>query len=127
MSDGPDECDRSLGLTEPRRARWPATSPCPYRDLRLETAYRRAYTGAVTDPTSPEIIAWLEILPIRERAVTLHAMAMAIPSLQRSPLEGAYRRRARCARSYRRAARRHIDGGSQPGQTTKGRAGRLIG
>jgi phosphotransacetylase len=38
----------------------------------------------VTDPISPDIIAWLETLPLREQAVTLHAMAMAIPALQRN-------------------------------------------
>jgi hypothetical protein len=38
----------------------------------------------VTDPTSPEILAWLDTLPLRERLVTLHAMMFAIPSLQRN-------------------------------------------
>jgi hypothetical protein len=52
--------------------------------VRLETADRRAYIGAVTDPTSPEILAWLDTLPLRERLVTLHTMMFAIPSLQRN-------------------------------------------
>jgi hypothetical protein len=38
----------------------------------------------VTDPTSPEILAWLDTLPLRERLVTLHAMMFAIPTLQRT-------------------------------------------
>jgi hypothetical protein len=38
----------------------------------------------VTDPTAPEILAWLGTLPLREQLVTLHAMAIAIPALQRS-------------------------------------------
>jgi hypothetical protein len=38
----------------------------------------------VTDPTTPEILAWLGALPLREQLVTLHAMAIAIPTLQRS-------------------------------------------
>jgi hypothetical protein len=40
------------------------------------------------DPNAPEILAWLGTLPLREQLVTLHAMAIAIPTLQRShPLE----------------------------------------
>jgi hypothetical protein len=38
----------------------------------------------VTDPTAPEILAWLSTLPPREQLVTLHAMTSAIPTLQRS-------------------------------------------
>jgi hypothetical protein len=38
----------------------------------------------MTDLTPPEIIAWLGILPLRDQLVTLHAMTMAIPTLQRS-------------------------------------------
>jgi hypothetical protein len=38
----------------------------------------------VSDPTAPEILAWLGTLPLREQLVTLHAMAIAIPALQRS-------------------------------------------
>jgi len=38
----------------------------------------------VTDPTTPEILAWLGTLPLREQLVSLHAMAIAIPALQRS-------------------------------------------
>jgi hypothetical protein len=38
----------------------------------------------VTDPTTPEILAWLGALPLREQLVTLHAMVIAIPALQRS-------------------------------------------
>jgi hypothetical protein len=39
---------------------------------------------AVTDPTSPEILAWLDSLPLREQLVTLHAVMFAIPTLQRN-------------------------------------------
>lgn len=35
------------------------------------------------DPRTPEILAWLETLSLRERLVTLHAMAIAFPALQR--------------------------------------------
>jgi hypothetical protein len=38
----------------------------------------------MTDLTSPEIIAWLGTLPLRDQLVTLHAMTMAIPTLRRS-------------------------------------------
>jgi hypothetical protein len=38
----------------------------------------------VTDPTSPEILAWLDTLPLTERLVTLHAMMFAMPTLQRN-------------------------------------------
>ncbi len=37
----------------------------------------------MTDPTTPEILAWLGTLPLREQLVSLHAMAIAIPALQR--------------------------------------------
>jgi hypothetical protein len=40
--------------------------------------------SAVTDPTSPEILAWLDSLPLREQLVTLHAVMFAIPTLQRN-------------------------------------------
>ena len=39
---------------------------------------------AVTDPTTPELLAWLGTLPLREQLVGLHAMAIAIPAVQRS-------------------------------------------
>jgi hypothetical protein len=35
------------------------------------------------DPRTPEILAWLETLSLRERLVTLHAMMIAFPRLQR--------------------------------------------
>lgn len=35
------------------------------------------------DPRSPEILVWLETLPLRDRLVTLHAMMIAFPALQR--------------------------------------------
>jgi len=38
----------------------------------------------VKDPNAPEVLAWLETLPLAERLVTLHAMAIAIPALQHS-------------------------------------------
>jgi hypothetical protein len=37
----------------------------------------------MTDLTPPEILAWLETLSLRERLVTLHAMSIAFPRLQR--------------------------------------------
>ena len=36
-------------------------------------ADRRAYISALTEPTAPEILAWLGILPLREQLLTLHA------------------------------------------------------
>jgi hypothetical protein len=38
----------------------------------------------VIDPNAPEILAWLETLPLTERLVTLYAMSIAIPALQHS-------------------------------------------
>jgi hypothetical protein len=38
----------------------------------------------VKDPNAPEVLGWLETLPLTERLVTLHAMAIAIPALQHS-------------------------------------------
>jgi hypothetical protein len=35
-------------------------------------------------PDSPEILAWLETLPLTVRLTTLHAMSIAFPQLQRS-------------------------------------------
>jgi len=51
---------------------------------RVEDARRGAYISAMTDLTPPEIFAWLETLPLREQLVALHAMTIAIPTLQRS-------------------------------------------
>jgi hypothetical protein len=51
---------------------------------RVQTIEPRAYMSAVTDPTSPEILAWLDTLPVREQLVTLHVMMFAIPTLQRN-------------------------------------------
>jgi hypothetical protein len=36
------------------------------------------------DPQSPEILAWLETLPLPERLTALHAMSIAFPQLQRN-------------------------------------------
>ena len=38
----------------------------------------------MTDPTAPEILAWLDSFPLRDQLVTLHAMSIAIPSVRRS-------------------------------------------
>jgi hypothetical protein len=38
---------------------------------------------AMTDPHTPETTAWLDALPLNERLVILHAMAIAFPPLQR--------------------------------------------
>ena len=38
----------------------------------------------MTDPTAPEILAWLGTLPLRDQLVSLHAMTIAIPTLHRS-------------------------------------------
>jgi hypothetical protein len=40
--------------------------------------------GAVKDPNAPEVLAWLGTLPLTDRLVTLHAVAIAIPALQHS-------------------------------------------
>jgi hypothetical protein len=34
------------------------------------------------DPRNPEILAWLETLPLTERLATLHAMSFAFPVLK---------------------------------------------
>jgi hypothetical protein len=39
----------------------------------------------VTEPRALEIIAWPDTLPLTERLVILHAMAIAFPPLQRRP------------------------------------------
>jgi hypothetical protein len=44
----------------------------------------RAYISAMTDLTPPEIIAWLDTLPLKDQLMSLHAMTIAIPALQRS-------------------------------------------
>jgi hypothetical protein len=36
------------------------------------------------DPRTPQILAWLDTLPLVERLATMHAMASAFPPLQRS-------------------------------------------
>jgi hypothetical protein len=51
--------------------------------------------SAVTDPTSPELIAWPDTLPLRERLVILHAVIFAVPTLQRTIPGSAHRRGAR--------------------------------
>jgi hypothetical protein len=38
----------------------------------------------VNDPNAPEVLAWLETLPLTERLVTLHAMTIVFPALQHS-------------------------------------------
>lgn len=38
----------------------------------------------MTDPSTPEILAWLETLPLSERLTMLHAMVLAFPQLDRS-------------------------------------------
>jgi hypothetical protein len=50
---------------------------------RVEDARPRAYIRVMTDLTPPEIRAWPETLPLREQLVALHAMTIAIPTLQR--------------------------------------------
>jgi hypothetical protein len=62
---------------------------------RVEAGDRRAYIDAVTDPPSPEILAWLDTLPLREQLITLHAMMFALPKLQRN-----YRLKARIAAAH---------------------------
>jgi hypothetical protein len=36
------------------------------------------------DPRTPEILAWLESLPLRKRLAAMHGMTIAFPALQRS-------------------------------------------
>jgi hypothetical protein len=55
-----------------------------YQARRLEATDPRAYISAMPDLNAPEILAWLDTLPLREQLVTLHAMSIAIPALQRS-------------------------------------------
>ena len=40
--------------------------------------------SGLTDLTAPEILAWLDTLPLRDQLVSLHAMTIAIPTLQRN-------------------------------------------
>jgi hypothetical protein len=40
------------------------------------------YLKSMRDPRTPEILAWLEILPLSQRLATLHAMSFAFPSLK---------------------------------------------
>jgi hypothetical protein len=51
---------------------------------RVEALELRAYISAMTDLTPPEIIAWLDTLPLKDQLMSLHAMTIAIPALQRS-------------------------------------------
>jgi hypothetical protein len=37
------------------------------------------------DPRSPEVLAWLETLPLAVRLTTLHGMSIGFPQLQRCP------------------------------------------
>ena len=37
------------------------------------------------DPRTPEILAWLPTLPLRDRLATMHAMSAAFPSVKDDP------------------------------------------
>jgi hypothetical protein len=56
----------------------------PFRFLSGDLAERRVrpYFGPMHDPRTPEILAWLESLSLRERLTTLHAMSFAFPLLK---------------------------------------------
>jgi hypothetical protein len=41
-------------------------------------------SAPIRDPRTPEIMTWLESLPVRERLATMHAMSIAFPMLQKS-------------------------------------------
>src|SRR4051794_40795694 len=92
LSNGPEEMfascltntRRDVKFGVPSRGRLGIFRCSAAAASRVQAADRRAYIGAVTDPTSPEILAWLESLPLREQLVTLHAMMFAIPTLQRN-------------------------------------------
>jgi hypothetical protein len=38
----------------------------------------------MTDPRSPEVLAWLDTLPLTDRLATMHAMPIAFPRLRQS-------------------------------------------
>jgi len=80
----------------------------------------------VTDPTAPEILARLGTLPLREQLVTLHAIMIAIPALQRSyPLKARMAAIRSVPAPDRNGARRHSEGRRAAQRATEGRTGRL--
>ena len=44
--------------------------------------FSHPYLRSMPDPRTPEILAWLEILPLTQRLATLHAMSFAFPLLK---------------------------------------------
>ena len=44
--------------------------------------FSHLYLRSMRDPRTPEILAWLEILPLTQRLATLHAMSFAFPLLK---------------------------------------------
>jgi hypothetical protein len=50
----------------------------------LDSAEARPILPPMTDPRSPEILTWLDTLPLTDRLATLHAMPIAFPQLRQS-------------------------------------------
>jgi hypothetical protein len=44
--------------------------------------FSHPYLRSMRDPRTPEILAWLETLPLSQRLATLHAMSFAFPLLK---------------------------------------------
>jgi hypothetical protein len=86
MDDHHEAAPLAPGCPKPHLKRKKAAAHFTFtrRGQWLEASNPAPHIRAVTDPISPEIIAWLEALPLRERLTMLHAMALAFPQLQRS-------------------------------------------
>jgi hypothetical protein len=48
----------------------------------LDAGWHWPYISTVSDPTAPEILAWLDTPPLRDRLATLHTMPIAFPQLR---------------------------------------------
>lgn len=83
---------RSTSATSARfcTMRTPVIAPCRFPDRRRLGGPRTGiqqpspHIRPMSDPISPEILAWLETLPLSDRLTMLHAMALVFPQLQRS-------------------------------------------
>src|SRR5260370_40118304 len=51
-------------------------------EMRLDPTPSRPYLGAMLDPRTPEILAWVDAMPIAERLTVMHAMSFAFPILK---------------------------------------------
>ena len=51
-------------------------------EMRLDPTPSRPYLGAMLDPRTPEILAWVDAMPIAERLTVMRAMSFAFPMLK---------------------------------------------